>query len=432
MNGSTPLVRWLVSIVCLAASCRSSGTEAADRPSPTELRAYAAEAENELRGNILPFWLKHARDRERGGFHGQIGQDMHVAREAPRGVLLTSRILWTFSAAQRQYPSPEYLEMAQWALRDLLDRGWDPMHGGLFWSVSPDGKPVEDMKHIYVQAFGIYGLSEYHRTTGDKAALERSIALYRLIEGKARDRQHGGYFEAFTRDWKRHDAGQRIMGARLPKSQNTHIHILEAYTNLYRVWKDDALRTDLRALLDIMLTRIIDAKKHHLILFFTPDWKPASEEISYGHDIELSWLVVEAAEVLGDEPLLGRVRAAALPMAKVTYEEGIGIDGGVLNERGSHGLSNTNRDWWPQAEGAVGFLNAYQISGDTRYYTASRRTWNFALSRFVDRTHGGWYEAVAENGNPLPGRNKLSQWKCPYHNSRACLQLIERLETLAK
>lgn len=421
-----------------AAAAGRPGTERAADPAmraapPTgaEVRAYAAAATAELRGDILPFWLRHARDEQRGGFYGRIDQDMTVHADAPRGTLLASRILWTFSAAYQRFGAPEYLQMAQWAYHDLMAHGFDPRYGGLYWTVAPDGAPVQDFKHIYDQAFGIYGLAEYYRVSHDQAALDRAIALYRLIEAKARDPRHGGYFEGFTRDWKHDDGVQRqIMGVPWPKSQNTHIHILEAYTGLLQVWPDPALRESVRQLMNLLLDRIIDPQTHHLILFFRDDWTPVSEERSFGHDIELSWLITEAAAVLGDPALGARARATSLEMARLTAAQGVDRDGGIFNEAGPAGLIDANKDWWPQAEATVGFLNAYQLSGDPAFYADSRRTWAFIEAHMIDRKYGDWYESVTRDGTPRV-RAKLSVWKCPYHNTRACLQLIERLDRLA-
>jgi mannobiose 2-epimerase len=323
--------------------------------------------------------------------------------------------------------------MAHWAYRDLMEHGWDAKHGGLFWSVDPAGVPVETAKHVYDQSFGLYALAEYFRTTHDQAALDRAIAIYRLIEAKARDRKHGGYFESFTRDWQRDDAGQRrILGGTGVKSQNTHIHLLESYTNLFRVWPDAQLRDDLRALLDLMLTKIVDPKSHHLILYFNEDWTPVSDVVSFGHDIELSWLAVEAGTVLGDPALLARAREVALQMALGTAQQGLDADGGVLNEAGPHGITDANKDWWPQAEAAVGFLNAYQLSADPRYFADSRRVWQFIQTKCVDRQNGDWWQSVTRDGQPRPHGAKISTWKCPYHNSRACLELLDRLDELAR
>jgi mannobiose 2-epimerase len=418
------------------AAVAPAGAAAQNRvaPSPAgarvELETLAQSAERELRGNILPFWLARARDEKRGGFYGRIAQDMTVYPDEPRGTLLTNRILWTFSSSYRRFQDPEYLKMAQWALRDLQAHGWDREHGGLFWTVTPDGQPVQSIKHVYDQAFGIYSLAEYYRATQDRSALDRAIELYHLIEAKARDPRHGGYFEAFTRDWKRDDeAGRRLLGGRGVKSQNTHIHVLEAYTNLLRVWPDPALRADLGALLELMLTKVVDPRSHHLILFFNEDWTPVSDEISYGHDIELSWLIVEAATVLGDETALARARTTAVEMAAATLAKGVDADGGIFNEGNPERVTNPNKDWWPQAEGAVGFLNAYAITHEARFLAAAEKTWNFIETKCVDRKNGDWYESMTRDGTPIL-KNKLSVWKCPYHNSRSCLEITERAEAL--
>lgn len=400
-------------------------------PTHSALQAYAADAERELRQDILPFWLEHAPDRAHGGFVGRIDQNMRVYPDAPRGTLLASRILWTFSAAYERFHAPEYLGLAQRALAVVMKPGWDPKDGGLYWTIAPDGTPVDDHKYIYDEGFGVYGLSEYYRATQDRAALDRAIALYRLMEAKARDHKHGGYFEAFTRDWTRDDAaGNQMLGGHGAKSQNTHIHILEAYTNLLRVWPDPQLRADVRSLLEIMLTKIIDPRTHHLVLYFNDDWTPISDEISFGHDIELSWLVVEAADVLGDPALRQRARQTALMMADATAAQGLDRDGGVFNEADPHGLTDVNKDWWPQAEAAVGFLNAYQLSCDARYFAASRGAWHFIQTHGIDRKNGDWWESVTREGQPRPNGSKVSVWKCPYHNSRSCLQIIERTEAL--
>jgi len=398
---------------------------------PAELQALAGAAEQELRGDILPFWLAHARD-DRGGFQGLVEDDLTVRPKAPRGALLTSRILWTFSAAYRQQAKPEYLAMAQAAYRDLA-RFRDPEAGGLFWSLRADGRPLDTHKQIYGQAFGVYALAEYHRATGDQAALQESIALYRLIEAKARDRVNGGYFDEFSRTWGAPDRKHRSVlgGPNAPKSQNTLLHLLEAYTALARVWPDPGLHRALHDLLSVMLDRVVNPATHHLMLYQDAAWTPLVTDISFGHDIEFSWLAVEAAEVLGEPELLARVRAEAVAVARVTLAQGVDADGGVCNEAGPQGLTDTRKDWWPQAEACVGFLNAYQLTGDRQWFDAARHTWGFIQAKVVDHERGEWRQSVARDGSYTP-QPKLNFWKCPYHNSRACLELMERLESLAK
>jgi len=406
------------------------------------LRKLAGSAERELRGNILPFWLNHARDRERGGFHSFIGEDMTVRDDLPRGALLTSRILWTFSAAYRRYPDPAYLEMARWAYRDLIEHFIDREQGGLFWTITPDGLPLDAHKQMYGQVFGIYALSEYHRACGEKEALDQAVAIYRLMEKHAADRKNGGYFDALNRNWKRETGAKDNLLGEAPKSQNSHIHILEGFTNLLRVWPDPGLKGRQRELIELMMTRIIDPKAHHLILFMQDDWTPIGDNVSYGHDIELSWLLVEAAEVLGDPSLLARAKREALAIATVTAAEGVDRDGGVYTEGNSHGPTNTNKEWWEQAEAAVGFLNAYQLSGDARHFNQAVRSWDFIQEKLVDRKNGGWHNTLRRDGSPIlnftTGNGKivpmakLNLWTCPYHNSRCCLELIDRLAGLAR
>lgn len=392
------------------------------------LAAYATQAEAELREDILPFWLAHARDREHGGFYGALNADLSPDKSARRGALLSARILWTFSAAYRTYHDSSYLEMARWAFADLQTRFWDEENGGLFWAISPEGKTLESKKVVYVQAFGIYAFAEYFRATGEQESLDRAVALYRLLEQHAHDRKNLGYFEEFTRDWKisRKRGRGSPMGSLDQKSQNVHLHLLEAYTNLVRVWPDAAARENLRELYDVMFTKILDGTTHHLRLFLAENWAPRSDTISFGHDIEFSWLAVEAAEVLGDEQRLAAAKSEAVKIVEATLKEGVDPDGGILGEADPRGLTVTFKEWWPQAEGAVGFVNAYQISGDERFLAASRRTWDFIEKHLIDHAHGEWFLGVSRDGarvSPL----KIGFWKCPYHNGRACLELAERL-----
>jgi len=396
---------------------------------PTELSALSTSAEKELKGDILPFWMKYTRNPENRGYYGLITADMTIEKGAPRGALLTSRILWTFSKAYRTYHDPAYLEMATWAYHDLVDHFLDPESGGLFWTITEDGKPLQSFKQIYGQAFGIYALAEYNMATGDKAALEQAIAIYRLVELNARDRVNGGYYDVLNRQWKRPENGEKNLLGDAPKSQNSHIHILEGYTNLLRAWPDPGLLANQHELIEVTIRHIIDPKTHHLILFMKDDWTPVSVEASYGHDIELSWLLVEAAQVVGDPALIAEVKPISLDIARVTLAEGVDPDGGVLNEGGPHGYTNTAKDWWPQAEAAVGFMNAYQLSGDPAYFRAARHSWEFIEAKFVDRVHGDWIESVNRDGTPRRTA-KVSIWKCPYHSGRSCFELVERIHEL--
>ncbi|HVU23498.1 MAG TPA: AGE family epimerase/isomerase [Opitutus sp.] len=393
---------------------------------------YASRIESDLRGNILPFWLEHAVDRERGAFFGAVTNDLGVDRAAERGALLTSRILWTFSAAFRRYGDSAYREMADHATADLLGHFLDREHGGFFWSVDADGRVLRDRKQIYGQAFAIYALTEYHLATGRPEPLAHAQAIFHLIETHARDPRHGGYLEAFARDWSPiADMRLSIVDLNEPKSQNTHLHIMEAYTNLLRAWPDAALRRAQAGLVDTMLARIVNPATAHLGLFFAQDWSLRSDRVSYGHDIEAAWLLTEAADVLGDVALAARIRPLALRIADVTLAEGTDADGGIFNEGGPQGLTDTNKEWWPQAEAVVGFLNAFQLARDERHLRAALHTWDFIEARLIDRAHGEWLRGVTRDGRVLADQLKVSFWKCPYHNGRTGLEAAARLRAIA-
>jgi cellobiose epimerase len=433
--GASPMTRRTVLSLTLAAgtglgAADSPRPPAAASPDPAQLAACRQRIETELRGDILPYWRQHAPDPATGGFVGLVDNDGTVHPGAARGALLSARILWTFSAAFERYRDPADLAMARRAAADLIDHFRDPQDGALFWTITADGKPLNTGKILYVQSFGIYGFSEFFRATGDRSALDQAIALYRLVEAHCRDHVHGGYYEEFTRDWTlQTDMHRSVMGSEALKSQNTHLHLLEAYTNLYRVWPDPGLRRDLHDLVEVMLTHIINPATHHLWLFLDADWKPRSDVWSFGHDIEASRLLPEAAEALGDPALLTQTRAEALQMARVTLAEGVDTDGGLLSEAGPHGLVNTNKEWWQQAEALTGFLHAYQLSGDPRFLQASLHGWDFIAAHFIDTRHGGWYRLLKRDDTVI-SQDKISLWKCPYHNGRACMEMIDRLGAL--
>lgn len=399
---------------------------------PRDLSPYRDRIEADLRGNVLPFWMEHVADFERGTFRATIANNGTRSDAPPRGCLLTTRILWTFAAAWRVYGDADYLRMADLAYHDLESRFRDDTHGGYVWSIHPDGSWERDRKQVYGQAFAIYALSELHWCSGDPAPLEQAKALFRLLEHYARDPQHGGYGEAFARDWRPiEDVRLSAVDQNDPKSQNTLLHVMEAYTNLLRVWPDAGLRVALEQLVHVMLDHVIQPETRHLGLFFTSDWTPTSDRISYGHDIEASWLLWEAAGALNDEALKAKLMPVVLDIADVTLAEGCDDDGAIFNLGGPAGVVDTHKEWWPQAEGMVGFLNAAQISGDPRYLDAALRLWDFIEARLIDRDRGEWFRGVDRAGNVLSEFDKVSFWKCPYHNGRAGLESLSRLNVLA-
>jgi len=400
-----------------------------DESTAQHLRDFRREVQEELAGNILPFYAKHAIDYRHGGFHGYIGNDLVVARKAPKGLVQTTRILWTFARAG-QVPQVEAdRAVAERARAYTVDRFWDSDFGGLYWMLDFKGKPVEPVKMIYGQAFGIYALAEHFMTTGDRRSLDTARAIYDLVERHGRDRTNGGYFEACRRDWTLEDA-RNVDGIAQPfaKSTNTHLHLLEAYANLLRASPDGALKERLHELVRVLLDQAIDTNSH-FILHFDAKWRRLGNRISYGHDIEGSWLLVQAAEVLGDAVLLAKTQSVALNIARATLAGGIDADGGVVNMGGPDGVVDRSKDWWPQAEAMVGFLNAFQMSSDRRFLEQSLASWRFVKRNIIDRKNGEWFWGVTENG---AARNlqKTGPWKAPYHNGRACMEVMRRVESL--
>lgn len=389
---------------------------------------WKEELTKELKENILGFWMKHTVDKEQGGFFGEITSDLQVHTGADKSLVLNTRLLWTFSAAYRLYKDKSYLELASRAYDYLTKHFFDKDYGGLYWMLAADGTPSNDKKQVYGQAFGIYALSEYHRATGSEDALALAIELFHILEKYSYDPVHKGYVEALARDWQMTgDFSLSDKDLNEKKSMNTHLHIMEAYTNLYRVWQSPLLQEKQAELIEVTIQHIVDPQTGHFLLFFDEQWQVKSDHISYGHDIEGSWLLVEAAEVLGNERLLQLAKKAAVQMAEATYNKGVDADGGIINEANVSGYIDTNKDWWPQAEAMVGFYNAYQLTGDEKHYEAAQRSWEFIQQYIVDQEHGEWFWSVSREGTPQRNQPKVSAWKCPYHNSRACMEMLERL-----
>ncbi|MCX7711226.1 MAG: AGE family epimerase/isomerase [Clostridia bacterium] len=400
----------------------------------TDLQKYYSEVQEELENDILAYWMKYAVDRENGGFFGFIASDNQINETADKGCILNSRILWTFSTAYKTTGNKEYLKIAEHAYEFLVKFFWDHEFSGLYWMVDYKGNPINTRKQIYNIAFGIYGLSEYFSATGDNTSLELAIKLFEEIEAKAYDKENKGYFEALTREWQPIDdlrLSDKDMNEK--KSMNTHLHILEAYTNLLRVWESDKLRFKLKELIEITIDKIIDPERFQFKLFFDEFWNPKSGDISYGHDIEGSWLLFEAAEVLGNEELIKRSKQVAIEMAQKVFDDGIDREfGGLINEKNEHGHKDPYKAWWPQAEALVGFLNAYELTRKDYFLDASYDMWDFTKQYLIDKTHGEWYWRVSTDGKADCSMPKVEPWKCPYHNGRACVEIMSRLNKLMK
>jgi len=394
---------------------------------------WRERVERELLGDILPFWLNHAVDHEFGGFRGQIANDLTIDPLAHKGLILNARILWTFAKAYKVYGDEVYLRTARRAYEYLRRYFWDAEFGGMYWMVDHLGNPVETKKRIYGQAFTVYALAEYAAASAEKEPLEKALALHRMIEDASHDSKNGGYFETYEQDWKLAQE-QRLSEVDMDekKSMNTHLHLLEAYANLLRIWNDDGLRKRLRELLRIFLDHILDPETYHFRMFFDETWHDRSDRFSFGHDIEGSWLICEAAEVLGDTAILEETRKAAVSMAQAVYEQAVDNDGGLFYEGTRKEIIDTDKHWWPQAEAVVGFLNTYELSGRDYFLKASQNSWAFIEKYIVDHRRGEWYWKVSRDGTPSNDKYKVDPWKCPYHNSRTCFEVMERLDNLAR
>ena len=386
----------------------------------------AADFQAEL-ANILAYWRTYTPDGSHGGFYGQVDNANQVTATAPKGAVLHARILWTFSAACNQQASAENLAVARRAYEYITKYFLDAEHGGVYWTVDYQGRPLDAKKQIYALAFTIYGLSEYYRASHDEAALAHAQALFRTIEAHSFDPLEGGYLEAFARDWQPlGDLRLSAKDANEKKTMNTHLHILEAYANLYREWPDDTLRQQLKALLLDFTDHLLDPQTNHLILFLDERWQPRPDAISFGHDIEAAWLLLEAAEVLHEPGLVAHFRQVAVQLATAAAE-GLAPDGSLSYELHPGGHLDADKHWWVQAEAVVGFYNAYQVSGEAHFQAKALGAWQFIQQHILDRANGEWFWGVRPDYSIMPGEDKAGLWKCPYHNGRACLEMLRRL-----
>ena len=387
------------------------------------------EVYDELTRNILPFWMTRMKDRKRGGYFGQMTGMNELMVDAPKGGILHARILWTFSSAALRLKSDEYLAEARRAKEYIFSHFFDDQFGGTYWMLHADGTPADTKKQIYSQAFFIYALTEYYRACGDEEALSKAIELFLLIEKHSFDAVNNGYLEAFSRDWVLlDDLRLSEKDANEKKTMNTHLHLLEAYTNLCRVWKNSTLVHQLKNLIELFLDPIIDPDSGHLNLFFDEEWHCKSTIHSFGHDIEASWLLEEAAVVLGEEETLRKVRAIT-PKIVDAATEGLRDNGALINEEDwVTGHRDEQCDWWPQAEAVVGFYNAWQLSDMNDYLFSAFNSWNFIQQQIIDKQNGEWYWSVSAEGEKDRVNDKAGFWKCPYHNGRMCLELIGRIK----
>ena len=379
--------------------------------------------------NILTFWQKSSLDIEHGGFYGRIDYKNRVIPNSTKGIILNTRILWTFSAAFNFFKREEYLEIANRAFNYLNQYFLDNDNGGFYWEVDYKGNPINTRKQIYAQAFSIYSFSEYYKASGNIKSLQKAQEIFWLIEKYSFDALNIGYIEALDKKWQPlQDMRLSEKDANEPKTMNTHLHILESYTALYHIWKDKTLARQLKSLIQIFLNKIIDSESNHLNLFFDLDWTVKSSIVSFGHDIEGSWLLTEAAETQKDKELLKEVERIAINLVDSTMKEGIDDDFSLFYEyEKDSNKMDFDKHWWPQGEAMVGLVNAWKITGDQGYLEKVLKVWDFIRIYIINNKYGGWNSRINASNQIVYDDDIINFWKGPYHNTRACMEVFNRL-----
>lgn len=391
-------------------------------------RKFADNVGSEL-NNILAYWQKNAPDKKYGGFVGRIDHFGVTIPKAPKGIILNTRILWSFAAASNHFQDDRYHDECELSYSYLKDYFKDTEQGGVFWELDYSGQPTNRRKQVYAQAFTIYALAEYYKYCNKSEVLDWAIKIFQLIETHALDTEYEGYTEAFAENWETiEDMRLSEKDLNAPKTMNTHLHILEAYTTLYEVNPDSHVRNALTNLIRLFLDKFASANQHFK-LFLSSDWKNLSSEASYGHDIEAVWLLVHAASTIQDKELLKKTEALAVTVADTFIDEALDNDYGVFNGIDlESGKLDADKHWWPQAEAVVGLLYVAKITGHDTYISIAKKIWQFTMDTIIDTKNGEWFFRVDRQGSPYTDENKLGPWKCPYHNSRACLQIIKLLD----
>lgn len=397
-----------------------------NKPQQERLVRYKEELTTELQ-SILSYWSRYTVDDEKGGFYGSVSNSNRPDNTAPKGVVLNSRILWTFSAVYGISGDPTHLDLATRAFDYIVAHFIDKEYGGVYWSVDDRGQIHEDRKQIYGLAFCIYGLSEYYKVTKNETALSHAQQLLANIEQYSFDKEKNGYIEALSRDWQPlHDLRLSEKDDNEKKTMNTHLHVIEAYANLYKVWPDPSLREKIINLLEIFDRHIVNRETGHLNLFMDEDWQVRSTLQSYGHDIEAAWLLQECAEIINYDLYIDHYKKQSVLLADAAAE-GLDSDGGLWYEYEPHTKHLIReKHSWPQAEAMVGFFNAWQLSSDEKYLLQSMAVWDFIKQHIKDRVNGEWFWGIYD-GYEVIEKDKAGFWKCPYHSSRACLEIIRRI-----
>lgn len=390
--------------------------------------------EDLLHGSIFPFWQKYTIDEENGGFYGEVTVDMVINKEAAKSLVLNARLLWTFAGAYRIYGDPAYKTLADRAFKYIKKYFWDAKNGGGFWMLNADGTVKDDTKMTYGQGFLLYAFSEYVRATGSEEARKYADMVYDYLENECRE---GNYYLENARGT---GSGNGAITEAGNLSMNTHIHILEPMTCYFRIRHDKCVEDSLANLIEVCGRKVYDAEHHHFVMFFDGEMNPLPGEVSFGHDIEGSWLMTEAAEVLLEyaedkaraEALLKEAKEVAVNMVNYTLEHGLDADGGLFDEgHEGGGIAIPNKVWWGQAEAIVGSVNAWQITGDEKYLDAACKVWEYIKAQVINGPAGEWFASGKNSPDEENSHLLCGPWKCPYHNARAAFEICERAEKLA-
>lgn len=383
------------------------------------------EVKNHLVSVIIPFW-KNLRDDRYGGYYGYMDYDLGLDKKAEKGCILNSRITWFFSNAYTILKDESLLAEADHGYEFLKNCCLDKENGGIYWSMNYDGTPLDTTKHTYNQAFSIYALSSYYEASGKKEALDLAMQLFHLIEERCTDDQ--GYLEAFTRDFKP-ESNEKLSenGVLAEKTMNTLLHVFEAYTELYRVSADEAVKTRLAWMMDVFADKVFNPDLKRQEVFFDKNYNSIIDLHSYGHDIETAWLIDRGVDVLKDENYRQKMTKITKILTQNIYD--VAFDGHSLANECEKGVVDTNRVWWVQAETIVGFINGYEHDRSrTDYLEAAEAVWRFVKEYQLDKRKGSeWFWLVREDGTPVEGKPIVEPWKCPYHNGRMCFEVIRRL-----
>jgi mannobiose 2-epimerase len=412
-----------------------------------KLKEIRKEIKDEFENHMIPFWLG-LKDEEHGGYYGLVNFDLSLDKKADKGCIVNSRILWFFSRAYTKFGDEKYLHAAEHAFHYLMEAFLDDDEGGVYWSVNFDGHPADTTKHTYCQAFAIYALAAYYEATKDKDALECAYDLYHIIEDRCRD--NDGYLEAFTREFEV-ASNEKLSenGVMATRTMNTLLHVMEAYTELYRVDGDKLVKRNIIETLKIFREKMFDAERGRLLVFFDKDYDSLIDLYSYGHDIESAWLIDRTVDIISGSTNGSSNEKSEYDMSDITsvltesiYKEAFKEDG--MPAEAENGVVLETRIWWVQCEAILGFMNAYtRIKNASEsdkgysdykkfeedYKNAAISIWEYTKKSIVDKRPGSeWYSEVRKDGAPIETKPMEDIWKCPYHNGRMFLEMMDYIE----